>query len=99
MSGRGGMSGGAWAFAQYQETSSKSTVTKEIPTVIKAGNLTIDTADWELIGTQIEAYRGYLKAKTLRARAAEFRGDSSSSSKSFDVEIPLTSGAWGLLGV
>ncbi len=93
MSGNGVMSGGAWAFAQYEETRSKSTMTREIPTVIKVGNLTIDTDDWELIGTQIEAYRGYIKAKTLKTRAAEIRSDSSSSTKSFDVEIPLTSGA------
>ncbi len=42
MSGQGGMSGGAWAFAQYEETKSKSTMTREIPTIIKVGNLTIN---------------------------------------------------------
>ena len=93
MTGSGGMGAGAWAFAHYSEEKSTSTITKEIPTVIRAGSLKIETESWELVGTQVAAYRAYIKAKNVKTRPAQMSRDSSSSSNSFDVEIPLSSGA------
>jgi hypothetical protein len=93
MTGAGGMGAGAWAFAHYSEEKSTSTITEEIPTVIKAGSLEIETESWELVGTQVAAYRAYIKAKNVKTRPAQMSRDSSSSRNSLDVEIPLTAGA------
>ena len=93
LSGHGGISGGAWAFAHYFNKESTTTTKTDHATSIQAGELNIDAEEWHLIGTQIEALRGYFKTKYLGTKAAEFSSTTTNEFQEFDVEIPLSGGA------
>jgi hypothetical protein len=93
LSGNGGISGGLWGYGKYKKESSESVTTQEIPTFMKIDNLKIDTEDWKLIGTQIDLYRGYIKTKYLESEAARVERKSKSKSFSWDVDIPISTGA------
>ncbi len=90
LSEKGGGGGGAWAFAHYTMEKIEGKTTREIPTRIKTDDLNIDVESWELIGTQIESYRAYIKTKELKVKEAQSKRKISFHSQSFDVEIPIT---------
>jgi hypothetical protein len=99
LSGRGGASAGAWAYAHYSSQRQKRSTTQDRPTVMQiAGELNITADEWQLIGTQIEAYRGYIKAKYLKADPAKVSHTYEHKHESADVEIPIAGNTAGISG-
>ena len=99
LSGTGGISGGVWGYAEYKEESSESVTTREIPTTMRVGTLKIEAEEWKFIGTQIEAYRAYIKTKYLDAKSGKLIRESHSESTSWNVDIPISPGSSGGIGM
>jgi len=97
LAGQSGISGGLFGFMAYDKESNQKTITQEIATNIKANKLLINAAqELTLLGTQVEAYSAYIKAKNVKSNAAEAKKEINSSSSSGDVDIPLTSPGAGI---
>ncbi len=92
LSGGGIFSGGAWFYANYQQSSDKINQREVVATVIRASTYYGESEELKLKSTQIEAYNAYFLTDKLTIEAERHTSHRESSSFGASIQIPVSGG-------